>query len=157
MLCTGEGRTHLWVPSIAWRSASRRVHDMRQAVSDRATERKLSANHRCIGGCVCPEPHGCPLFRRTAETENAFSLEQAMAREAHRQMYTDLLRSGHRHRKRLAQPLPAPDDPVSLGLQQAAGLKEPKIRLPSANEPLWLQEKIVVRPKHRCVGVAATG
>ena len=47
------------------------------------------------------------------------------------------------------------DDPINMGLKQASGLKEPLIPLPTADEPLWLDERYTgtnatyVRPKNR--------
>lgn len=82
-------------------------------------------------------------------TEHAYSLKETLQRAEHRALYDGQLRDARRRRQAQTTALPDPTDPVSLGLQQAAGLKEPAVTLPAFKDPLWLQDKIIVRPKHR--------
>ena len=88
-------------------------------------------------------------YHRTVGSAEAFSLEETMARKAHRDKYAEELKTARRRRKAATAKRDDPEDPVSLGLRTAAGLKEPQVTLPVFKDPLWRQEKIVVRPKHR--------
>ena len=84
-------------------------------------------------------------------------------RQMHRDHYTGFLKQERRKRtlKATAKQTTGsgakkygPEDPVNIGLQQASGLRSPRMELPSPDEPLWLDPKYSgdashVRPRNR--------
>ncbi|CAG9460495.1 unnamed protein product [Pedinophyceae sp. YPF-701] len=86
---------------------------------------------------------------RQHASEHGWSLEETVARAKHREHYDTLLVESRKERKRRAAKLVNPQDPLQIGLESHAGLKEPQLQLPQVVDPLWLQEKVLVRPKHR--------
>ena len=87
----------------------------------------------------------------------SLSFEQTQKRSANRAKYDTMLADAAKERRyqarREASQAPGvttkATDPISLGLAQRAGMREPKIGLPEFKDPLFLTDGGQVRPKPR--------
>jgi len=110
-----------------------------------------------------------PTFRRPIITEKfddftgipamALTAAQTATKMAHKEKYSQFIRDARlgREEKELSKKKMkgAPDDPLSLGLESASGLRSPRLALPPATDPLYMvpadegKTKGFVRPRNR--------
>ena len=116
------------------------------------------AERNVVGTTGVPQAGGTKAGRSagstTQRTTDLSALDVTVKREKY-QYYKHFLKQERQRRTARHKPATKVDDPLSMGMRQASGLKEPLIPLPVADEPLWLDERYTgtnatyVRPKNR--------
>ena len=124
-----------------------------------------SGTHPGTKGGALVDPETAARYARARdvdETSDAFTLDEAVRRAAHREGYAEYLRSSRMRRIRAADPTADdPADPTSLGLRNQYDLKKPEAAsldggkppgsrtggdhgpaLPRADEPLWIDPDV---------------